>query len=390
MKRVGNLFEKIVDHDNIDEAIEKASLGKRNHRAVSIVRENREFYIEEIQWLLNNQEYIPTEPIEKVLKDTRQKKDRIIYKPNFFPDQIIQWALMLQLQPVISRGMYEYSIGSVPKRGLHMGVKKIRKWMDNDVKGTKYCVKMDVRHLYPSIDNEILKSKFRKIVKDSQCLWLIDTIINSSVGQPIGFYTAQWFSNYYLQDLDHFIKEKLDAKYYIRYVDDMVILGPNKRKLHAMRVEIEQFLLKEKLIMKPNWQVFYISHKMPMDAHFEKGHIPKMYRGRFIDFLGMKFYRDTTTLRGRDFLRIGRRYRKIAKKGYLYEHDAFAVISYWSWMKHSNSYTMWHKYMKNFVKLRTAKRSVSVNAKIRNVGGRPVAYKFDSAYWLQTSKIPKH
>ena len=70
---------------------------------------------------------------------------------------------------------------------------------------------------------------FRRQIKDQDCLWLIDAIIDAVRGLPIGNYTSQWFANFFLQGLDHFIKEKLGVKYYIRYVDDLVLLGSNKR-----------------------------------------------------------------------------------------------------------------------------------------------------------------
>src|SRR5690606_12549309 len=132
----------------------------------------------------------------------------------------------------------------------------LRKWLDNDTKNTKYCLKMDVKKFYPSINNAILKRMFRNKIKGKNCLWLIDTIIDSNEGQPIGYYTSQWFANFFLEELDHLIKEKLGVKYYIRYVDDLVLLGPNKKKLHKVRNVVEQYLHSIGLRIKENWQVF--------------------------------------------------------------------------------------------------------------------------------------
>src|SRR5690606_4749467 len=118
----------------------------------------------------------------------------------------------------------------------------------------------------------------------------------------------------FLEELDHLIKERVGVKYYVRYVDDLVLLGANKKKLRKARIAVEEYLKSIKLELKGNWQVFRVN-KHP------------------IDFLGLKFYRDKTTLRKRNALRIKRRIKKIQNKGYLNDKDASAVISYWGWIK---------------------------------------------------------
>lgn len=318
----------------------KASLGKRNQHRVRRVINNIDFYAEQIQRLLKNKEYIPSPYKEKKIYDGAAKKERIICKPRFYPDQIIHWALMLQIEPIIMRGMYEYNCGSVPGRGTALGQKMLRRWLDQDYKNTKYCLKIDILKFYPSVDNEILKQRFRRKIKDKDCLWLIDTIIDSAQGLPIGNYTSQWFSNFYLEDLDHFIKEKLGVKYYIRYVDDLVLLGANKKKLHRARIAIAEYLNEIHLRMKDNWQVFRVN-------------------SRPIDFLGFKFYRDRTTLRKRNALRIRRRIRKISKKDCLNYRDACAIISYWGWIKRSDSYLFYHKHVKPYVCINKARKVIS-------------------------------
>ena len=173
--------------------------------------------------MLANKTYTPS-PYQIIeLFDGATKKKRTISKPRFYPDQIIHWALMLQIEHIIMKGMYLYNCGSIPKRGTSYGQKVIEKWMRNDPKCTKYCLKMDVSKYYPSVSNEIMKAKFRKKIKDRDCLWLIDQIIDSAEGLPIGNFTSQWFANFFLVDFDHFVKQQSGAHYYIRYVDDLVV-----------------------------------------------------------------------------------------------------------------------------------------------------------------------
>jgi hypothetical protein len=242
--------------------------------------------------------------------------------------------------------MYDYTCGSVPGRGTSYGQKVLRKWLDNDCRGTKYCLKMDISKFYPSVDVGILKGMFRTKIKDQDCLWLIDAILDSNQdGLPIGNYTSQWFSNFFLQGLEHHIKELLKVKYYIRYVDDLVLLGSNKKVLHKVKLAIDKYLQSIHLTMKQDWQVFLINT-------------------RAIDFLGFRFFRDKTILRKRIALRIRRRITKISRKSELNYLDACAVVSYWGWIKRSDSYNFYNKYVEPKVSIKKAKRRISEYAKL--------------------------
>lgn len=351
MKRIGLIWERIYALDNIKAAIWFSSAKKRNHEFVIPVLEDIEAHAKEVQRLLASKTYVPSPYIIKEIRDNSSGKIRVIHKPRYFPDQVIHWALILQIQQILMRGMYEYSCGSVPGRGPHYGRKHLRKWLDNDYRRTKYCLKLDIAKFYPSMDNEALKKEFRRKIKDPHVLWLIDTIIDSAQGLPIGNYTSQWFANFALERLDHFIKQELKIPYYMRYVDDLVLLGPNKKTLHRARPAIEKLLAELGLHVKDNWQVFLVN-------------------SRPIDFLGYRFYRDKTTLRRRNALRIRRRFAKIGKKNYLTLRDAQAVVSYWGWMKHCDSHYFYNEYCKPHVSVGKAKGVISEHAKIRNLEER--------------------
>lgn len=157
-----------------------------------------------------------------------------------------------------------------------------------------------------------------------------------------GNFTSQWFANFNLQDLDHYIKEQLKVKYYLRYMDDMVLFHRNKKELHKIRLEIDKYLNQESLKIKENWQLFKID-------------------SRPLDFMGFRFYRGYTTLRRNIFLRMKRRIKKIYKKGKITPTDAGAVISYYGWIKHSNSYTINKKYITNYIKIQECKKVIKEN-----------------------------
>lgn len=265
MKRVGNIYEKIIDKNNIRKAILNAAKRKRNRRNVRNVLDNIVDVTEKIHKMLKYEEFQPS-PYEKVkIMDGVRKKERIIYKPRFYPDQCVHWALMLQLEDIIMKGMYYYNCASIKGRGLLHATKYIEKILVRDRKNTKYCLKLDIKKFYPSVDKEILKRKFRKKLKDRETLILIDKIIDSSEdGIPIGNFTSQWFANFYLEDFDHFVKEKLKVKYYIRYMDDMLLFHRNKKQLRQIKKEIDEYLRNEKLQLKENWQLFK-SDSRPID-----------------------------------------------------------------------------------------------------------------------------
>lgn len=332
MKRASNIYSKICDKNNIAKAIHEASRGKKTRKDVAKVIENEEYYIDILEKMLETKN-LKLSPYKKIkIHDGANKKERIIYKPQFFPDQCIHWCLMLQIIDILKRGMYDYCCASIPGRGINYGAKYIKRILKDDRKNTKYCLKLDIKKFYPSINKEICKRKFRKIIKDWDTLDLIDLIIDSSTdgGLPIGNYTSQWFANFYLQDLDHYIKEKLHVKYYIRYMDDMVLFSRNKKELHKDKLLIDEFLKPQGLKIKENWQLFKITDKNPLD------------------FLGYRFYRGYTTLRRRNFLRIKRRVKKIARRGYIRRTDGFAMISYHGWLSHCNSFNYRNKYIKPY------------------------------------------
>lgn len=341
MKRVGYIFEKVCDINNILQAIENASRGKKNRRIVQNVLAHKQEAAEAVRELLVKKEYTPKPYREFKIKDGASQKERIIYCPAFYPDQIIHWAIMQIVEPILQKGMYEFSCGSIPGRGVHYGKRYIERWLRRDRKNTKYCLKLDIKKYYPHINNTVLKEKFRAKIKDPNALWLIDTIIDShKEGLPIGNYTSQWWANFYLEGLDHYIKEQLHIKYYLRYMDDMVLFCANKKILHKVRKLIAEYIQPLGLTLKENWQVFKVN-------------------SRPIDFLGFRFYHDRTTLRRRNSLRIRRRVARVYRKGKITVHDARAILSYLGWIYHSNSRTYYARYIKPYINIKNLKEIVS-------------------------------
>lgn len=322
MKTYKHLMEKIASEENIKAAIMNASKRKRDRKDVKEVLQDIDIHTKKIQKILLSGTYEAHIDTPCVINEGTHNKVRRIRKPHFKYDQIIHHCIIQVLQPIFSKPMYEYSCGSIPKRGAHYGKKRIEKWLRNDVKNTKYVFKMDIKHFYESVDKEILKQMLERKIKDRQAMELINKVIDScEKGLPLGNYTSQWFANFMLTPLDHYIKEQLHAKYYMRYMDDIVIFGRNKKELHKIRREIEKYLRENlRLKIKENWQVFRFEYKG---------------KGRPLDFMGWQFYRNKTILRKSIFIRIMRKAKRVGKHTTI--KGAQGMISYMGYIKHTNT-----------------------------------------------------
>lgn len=141
-----------------------------------------------------------------------------------------------------------------------------------------YCLKADIRQYFENIDHALLLSIIGKKLKDKNILFLIRKILSNyegkypKKGMPLGNLTSQFFANVYLNELDQFVKHTLKAKYYVRYVDDFVILHENKEQLEQYAREIGSFL----------------HTHLAIGLHPAKSRIIPLSRG--VDFLGFRIF----------------------------------------------------------------------------------------------------
>lgn len=352
MKRYGNLYEKICSMDNLKLAHKHARKGKGWYEEVKEVNENEEFYLKQLQEMLINHTYETSEYETFVKKDGQ--KERLIYKLPYYPDRICQWAILQVIEPYLIRNLIPNTYSAIPKRGIHAAYKDVRKAIDSDVPGTLYCLKLDARKYYPSINHNVLKAKFRRLFKDADLLWLLDEIIDSiataeiknlrdvylldedidfETGIPIGNYISQYAGNFYLSSFDHWIKEEKKVKHYFRYMDDIVIFGSSKEDLHKLRKEADEYFRNElKLTIKDNWQVF-----------------PTFDRG--LDFVGYRFFLEYTLLRKSTCKTFKKKMLHIRKKveagGEMNYSEWCSVNSYEGWLKYCDSYRLKEKYLNN-------------------------------------------
>lgn len=331
MKRYGNLYVKIYDIDNLRLAHKNARKDKLFYKEVKMVDSDEDKYLIAIQEMLKDKTYHVSEYQVTTIND--KGKERVLAKLPYYPDRIIQWAVMLQIEHIFMECFCDFTCASIKNRGIAHAQKLLRRYLE-DVDGTKYCLKLDIYHFYPSIDHEILKGLLRKKFKDENLLWLLDMIIDSSptpVGVPIGSYLSQFFANYYLAFFDHWLKEHSKCRYIVRYMDDIVVLSNSKEQLHRLRKDIDAYLQDNlKLSLKQNWQVF------PVDS-------------RGIDFVGYRQFHGYTLLRKRTAKRMKKkmlRIRRKVKDGSLMNYGEWcAVNSYRGWLIHADCARLDRKYI---------------------------------------------
>lgn len=354
MKTYSNLYDKCLDREFIKAMIIEAAKGKKDRVDVRRVLEKVDHYVEVFYSILLYMTYRAHIPRATIINEGTRPKKREIRKIRFF-DQVIHHIVVKACYEVFTRSMYEFCCGSVPDRGIHYGKRYIERWIRNDNKNTKYCCQMDIRHYFDSVDHEVLKRLLRHKITDRRMLWLLDEIIDScETGIPLGYYTSQWFANFFLEGLDHYIKEQLHVKYYVRYLDDMVIFGRNKKELHKARAAIAAYLENNlRLQMKGNYQVFRLDYITKAGEH----------KGRALDFMGFRFWRDRTTLRKSLMLRICRKAKRIGRKPRPTYYDAAAMLSYMGWIKNSDTYRMYEERIKPQVSVKQMKQIVSKNTK---------------------------
>lgn len=169
---------------------------------------------------------------------------------------------MQVLEPIWTPQFTADTHACIKGRGMHSLLRKLREDLRDDPEGTAYCLKLDVRKFYPSIDHDKMKAVVRRKIKDPEVLWLLDGIIDSAPGVPIGNYISQYFANLYLSELDHLLKEAAGVRYYYRYADDMVLLAGDKPTLHGWLVLINDWLNEERRVdLKSNYQVFPVESR---------------------------------------------------------------------------------------------------------------------------------
>lgn len=322
-KRKGYLYERMENPELLYAALNNVLKGKKwpLTTLTEYVRDHQSETIAEYLEMIQSHSFVPAKPRSFTIEEGVSHKTRLIQAPKPYPDQVMHWAVVLAMDEIFNRGMYRWSCGSIPGRGQIDAVRYVEKKLRSHRGETKYkyCLKMDIHHFFQSIDHDILLRDIKRKIKDPKMIRILRMIIESvQDGLPIGYYTSQWLANFYLEKLDHFIKEQLHVGMYVRYVDDLVICDSKKRRLHQLRNNIESFLRNDrKLLLKGNWQVFKI-------------------KPRGIDFCGFRMFHDRTGIRKAILSKIRAANKRVQHA--TDRHAIMSMLSYYGYFDHSDTY----------------------------------------------------
>ena len=229
MKRTGFLIERIADLDNLSEAYIKACRGKRDRQEVKDFSRTLDCNIHRLRRGILSGDISIGEYTFFTIADPKQR--RICAAS--FPERVLHHAIINICHPYFDRTLIDDSYATRPDKGIYSALDKVGK----SCRRFHYVAKLDVRKYFDSIRHDILKERLRRLFKDPGLLDIFDRIIDSysvgvDKGLPIGNLTSQYFANYYLSSLDHYIKEQLRVPIYIRYMDDMLLFRNDRTILY--------------------------------------------------------------------------------------------------------------------------------------------------------------
>lgn len=309
-------------------AHERARRGKaRSQNAIARIDRDPERHAADLSALLLAGDFRTGTYSEMTI--TERGKERLIHRLPYWPDRVVHHAIVQVLQPIWLPTLIRHTYASIPGRGIHDAANRVREQLRDDPAGTRYCLKLDVRKFYPSIPHDGLVDVLSRKIKDLRVMAMLEEIVRSidvtgpGVGVPIGNYLSQWFANLYLAPTDQRIKQLHRVRYYHRYCDDLVLLGPDKDRLHAIRADLDGFLAGYGLDIKSNWQVFPVA-------------------ARGVDFVGYRMFPTHTLLRKATKQRMASKLSVPAARRSVVrmERAQAAVSSYDGWTRFGNTHNL--------------------------------------------------
>ena len=340
MKVYENLYPSICAWETLELAYRRARRGKRSAPAVADFEYNWESQLLRLQEELVNKSYQPGPYHSFYVHDP--KKRLISAAP--FRDRVAHHALVAVIEPIFERQFISDSYANRVGKGTHRALDRCTHF----ARRYDYVLPCDIKQHFPSIDHAILRQILAKPIACPETLWLIDRILASGIGVlgeeydmvyfpgddllaaarprglPIGNLTSQFWSNCYLNPLDHFIKRILRCKGYLRYVDDFLLFAADKSTLHQWRAEIIAYLASLRLTM-------HADRAQPRPV------------GEGIPFLGFVVYPDRRRLKGRKVVAYRRRLTRLWRAYQQGEVEAGQVVaSLRGWLAHARHGDTWN------------------------------------------------
>ncbi len=333
MKTYDNLYRKLCSLGNLKLAFRKAKKGKSSKWYVKKFEENLENELLQLKHELEIQIYSPRPLKRFVIKDP---KTRVIHA-SVFRDRVVHHTVCIILEPIFEKIFIYDSYANRKDKGTLKAINRFDEFQrkvscnGRPLKNAKdnnmvigYVLKADVKHYFDTVDHDTLLKIIEKKIKDEKVLRLIKVILDvnsnySGKGMPIGNMTSQFFANIYLNELDYFVKHKLRAKYYLRYVDDFVIIHKSKETLADYKEQISNFLKTIKL-----------------ELHPEKSQVYPLHKG--IGLLGFRMFYYYKLLVEKNIKRLQKRLNEFKK---MYENNEISYDNLMKSMEGWFAYAMW-------------------------------------------------
>ena len=325
MKRQNHLFEHIVAFSNLLYAAKKAMLGKMHKPTVARFNFNLEYEVIDLQNALQTATY---QPRPYYCFQIREPKVRDICAANI-RDRVVHHAICNIIEPYLEKRQIYDSYACRVGKGTHAAIKRAQHFSGK----YRYFMHCDIHRFFASVDHQILKKLLARIFKDRDLLNLLAVIIDyptsqqkQPIGLPIGNLTSQHFANLYLAELDHYIKDRLGIKAYLRYMDDFLLFAHDKKTLHELKELIDKFLSSQ-LQLSLNPKIMTIAPR---------------FEG--ISFLGFRIFPRLIRLNQKTLRRFRKR-MKYNEKAWLkgtMEDDKIiqSVSSIYAHIQHANTYQL--------------------------------------------------
>lgn len=319
-KTIRNCYYRKLTFDNLYNAYIRASLNKRNKRSVIKFSVDLETYLSNIYNELYNNSYKSSKYREFIIYEPKKR----IIKALPFRDRIVhQWYIEEFIKPYIVPRFIEDSYACIIGKGTHQAILKLNKYMRimNKKYGEYYIIKFDISKYFESIDKNILYKIMMKYISDKYLLNLTYNIIfdNDFNGIPIGNYTSQYFANIYLNELDYYAKFDLKLDYYIRYMDDFIVLVKDKIDAKRIYCLIESFV-NDQLNLKLNRKSRYYPSRLGCD------------------FCGYILYNDYKLIRKRSIKGMRNKIYDFKKGIVSFDEIELSFVSWCGHARHANSY----------------------------------------------------
>ena len=271
MKRKGNLYENVYKIENIMSAFDEVCRNTKSKHKVNRFKEFKCIYVTRIYNILKERKYVVGPYIHFTIYEP--KKREIVSQGMI--DKVVNHLVSRHLlYPALLPCLLDTNVASRSGLGMKAGLKAVNEFHRKcKVKyGKYYILKCDVSKYFSSINKDILKEKIKRKIKDKEALKIIFDIIDSEKeGLGIGNMTSQVFAIFYLNDMDHYIKEQLKIKYYVRYQDDFLLFHESKDYLKECFENLKKFLEKEKLTLNNKSRLYTSNNNFTFLGRNRKG-----------------------------------------------------------------------------------------------------------------------